>query len=111
MLMPGSHTGASSWECAGLEVVVSGGTWPAGGPFGLAAGRGGTCRYQRTVVVAVVHRLTSATRLADVVPLLEADRRIQVVYTWAPGSAFGAGVSEYLRGWQAAPSPPAGQPY
>jgi hypothetical protein len=49
-------------------------------------------------VVAVVHHLTSATRLADVVPLLEEDRRIQVVYTGAPGSVFGAGVSEYLQG-------------
>jgi hypothetical protein len=62
----------------------------------LDAGKGGTCRHVRTVL-AVVHHLTAATRLADVVPLLEADQRIQVVYTWAPGSVFGGGVREYLQ--------------
>jgi hypothetical protein len=76
---------------------MSCGTGPAIGPFGLDAGKGGTCRHLRTVV-AVVHHLTSAIRLADLVPLLEADRRIQVVYTQAPGSVFGAGVREYLQG-------------
>jgi hypothetical protein len=74
---------------------MSCGTWPASGPYGLEADKGGTCRYQRTVL-AVVHHLTSATRLADLMPLLEVDQRIQVVYTWAPGSVFGSGVSEYL---------------
>jgi hypothetical protein len=75
---------------------MSCGTGPARGPFGLDAGKGGTCRYQRTVV-AVVHHLTAATRLADLMPLLEADRRIQVVYTQAPGSVFGGGVQQYLQ--------------
>jgi hypothetical protein len=80
-----------------LEDVMSCGTRPASGPFGLEASKGGTCRYRRTVL-AVVHHLTSATRLADLVPMLEADRRIQVVYTWAPGSVFSGGVPEYLQG-------------
>lgn len=65
------------------------------GPFGLDAGKGQTVAYQRTALV-VVHHVTSATRLADVVPLLEADRRVQVVYTWAPASVFGGGVQRYL---------------
>jgi hypothetical protein len=33
-----------------------------------------------------VHNLTAATRLADIVPLLESDRRVQVVFTGAPAS-------------------------
>jgi hypothetical protein len=74
---------------------MSCGQLTASGPFGLDAGKGETCRYQRTAL-AVVHHLTSATRLADVVPLLETDRRVQVVYTWAPGSVFSGGVGEYL---------------
>jgi hypothetical protein len=76
---------------------MSCGTWPASGPFGVEAGKGGTCRYQRTVL-AVVHHVTSATRLADLMPMLESDRRIQVVYTQAPNSRFGGGVAEYLQG-------------
>src|ERR1700690_1275828 len=83
---------------------MSCGTGPACGPFGLDAGKGGTCSYRRTVV-AVVHHLTSATRLADLVPSLEADRRIQVVYTQAPGSVFSGGAREYLRELGAATVP------
>ena len=67
------------------------------GPFGLDAARGETCGYQRRVLV-VVHHVTAGTRLADIVPLLEPDRRVQVVFTWAPGSVFSGGVREYLSG-------------
>ena len=67
------------------------------GPFGLDAARGETCGYQRRVLV-VVHHVTSGTRLADIVPLLEPDRRVQVLFTWAPGSVFSGGVHEYLSG-------------
>jgi hypothetical protein len=67
------------------------------GPFGLDAAKGETCGYQRTVLVAV-HHVTAGTRLADIVPLLESDRRVQVVFTWAPGSVFSGGVREYLAG-------------
>lgn len=65
------------------------------GPFGLDAVKGRTIRCQRTVLV-VVHSVTAATRLADIVPLVESDRRVQVVYTWAPSSVFSAGVRDFL---------------
>lgn len=65
------------------------------GPFGLDAARGRTFRCERTVL-AVVHTVTSGTRLADVVPLVESDPRVQVVFTWAPSSMISAGVREFL---------------
>jgi hypothetical protein len=67
----------------------------ARGPFGLDAQRGQTLRYQRTVLV-VVHTVTAGTRLADVVPLLEPDLRVQVVFTYAPSALTSGGVPEYL---------------
>jgi hypothetical protein len=67
----------------------------ARGPFGLHAQRGNTLAYARTVLV-VVHTVTSATRLGDVVPMLEADPRIQVVYTHAPTALFSGGTREFL---------------
>lgn len=66
------------------------------GPFGLRADQGRTCQSERIVLV-VAHHLTAATRLMDVVPLLESDQRIQVVYTVAPSSPFVAGADEFLR--------------
>jgi hypothetical protein len=65
------------------------------GPFGLDAPRGRTMPYDRTVLV-VAHTVTSATRLGDVVPLLETDPRIQVVYTQAPDALFSGGAREFL---------------
>jgi hypothetical protein len=65
------------------------------GPFGLDARRGQTLRCQRTVLV-VVHTVTAGTRLGDVVPLLEADRRVQVVFTCAPSALISGGVQEFL---------------
>lgn len=44
------------------------GEW-ANGPFGLNAQRGQTVRCERTVL-AVIHTVTAATRLGDVVPML-----------------------------------------
>lgn len=67
------------------------------GPYGLDAAKGATLSVQRTVLVPV-HHVVAGTRLAEVVPLLEADPRIQVVYTQAPTLRFGAGTKEYLRG-------------
>jgi hypothetical protein len=67
------------------------------GPFGLDGIKGMTVPDQRTVL-AVAHHLTSATRLTEVLPLLESDRRIQVVYTAAPASYFTGGLTDYLRG-------------
>jgi hypothetical protein len=65
------------------------------GPFGTDAVRWSTGSGRRTVLV-VVHSLTAATRLADVVPLLESDLRIQIVFTRA-SSSFPGGVADYLQ--------------
>lgn len=67
------------------------------GPFGLRAAHGGTCQSQRTVLV-VVHTVTAGTRLADVWPLLESDRRIQLVFTRPPGALLARGTDEFLAG-------------
>jgi hypothetical protein len=65
------------------------------GPFGLDAQRGRTLRCRRTVL-AVVHTVTAGTRLGDVVPMLEADLRVQVVFTYAPSALISGGVQEFL---------------
>ncbi|MGI5207447.1 hypothetical protein ACQEU6_38440 [Spirillospora sp. CA-108201] len=70
-------------------------TWVPG-PFGLDAARGSTMPAQRSVL-AVAHHLTAATRLADVMPLLETDRRVAVAYTAAPSSIFTGGLDAHLR--------------
>lgn len=67
------------------------------GPFGFDLDQGATIRPERRVLV-VAHHVTSGTRLTDVIPLLESDRRIQVAYTAAPRSIFDGGLSDYLRG-------------
>lgn len=66
------------------------------GPFGLDALKGSTLPARRTVL-AVAHHLTAATRLADVMPLLESDRRVAVAYTAAPASIFTGGLDAHLR--------------
>jgi hypothetical protein len=66
------------------------------GPFGLDAGRAATYSPERTVL-AVVHHMTAANRLADVMPLVESDRRIQVIYTCPPTSIFPGWAQDYLR--------------
>jgi hypothetical protein len=66
------------------------------GPFGLDAASGGTVRTQRTVL-AIVHSVVTGARLAEVLPLLESDQRIQVVFSGAP-SLFPHGVRDFLRG-------------
>ncbi|MFI0479077.1 hypothetical protein [Actinomadura sp. 9N215] len=73
----------------------SGDAWTSG-PFGLEASRGSTLPAQRTVL-AVAHHMTAATRLADIMPLLESDRRVAVAYTAAPASVFTGGLDEFLR--------------
>ncbi|MFJ2216016.1 hypothetical protein ACIQVO_33865 [Streptomyces sp. NPDC101062] len=49
-------------------------------------------------VLAVARTLTSATRLRDVTRLLRPEDGIEVSYTVNPGSAFDAGLPEYLNG-------------
>jgi hypothetical protein len=74
---------------------MSCGEW-VDGPFGVGVGRAQTRNTERTVLV-VVHHMTAAARLTDVVPLLESDRRVQVVFTWAPASVSPGWVGEYLQ--------------
>jgi hypothetical protein len=66
-------------------------------PFGLDAVKGATVSGQRTVL-AVAHHITAGTRLAEIMPLLETDRRIQVAYTAAPASIHTGGLKDFLRG-------------
>lgn len=65
------------------------------GPFGLDAAKGATAKEKRKVLV-VVHHVTAGTRLADVLPLLENDRRVQVAYTAAPMSPFTRTLADHL---------------
>ena len=63
--------------------------------------------FPRTVstartVLAVVHHQQSGDRLSEFVgPLLEADRRVQVVWTLAPGSSFERSGHAFMRGLDA----------
>ncbi|OKK23597.1 hypothetical protein AMK09_10310 [Streptomyces sp. CB02488] len=49
-------------------------------------------------VLVVVHNVTSATRLLDVLPLFDGDLRIQLLATCPESSAFSAGTAELLAG-------------
>ncbi|ROQ59888.1 hypothetical protein EDD93_7294 [Streptomyces sp. 840.1] len=49
-------------------------------------------------VLVVVHNVTSATRLLDVLPLFDGDLRIQLLATCPQSSAFSAGTAELLAG-------------
>jgi hypothetical protein len=81
---------------------MSYGEWVQG-PFGLDADKGATVGTQRTVL-AVVHSVVTGARLADVLPVLSSDRRVQVVFTTAP-SLFPGGVDDHLRDMGVAPIP------
>ncbi|WP_409184009.1 hypothetical protein F9C11_06550 [Amycolatopsis sp. VS8301801F10] len=54
-----------------------------------------TVPTERTLL-AVVHNVTAATRLLDVLPLFAGDPRVQVVFTCPDSSAFTRGTEEYL---------------
>src|SRR5690606_39528740 len=45
----------------------------------------------------LVHHATAGPRLDDVLPLVEEDPRIQVLYTCPPGSVFADTGAEYVR--------------
>lgn len=66
------------------------------GPFGLDSTRGATLTTDKTVLV-IVHSLTSGAWLGDVVPLLENDLRVQVIYTHPPAALFAAGTRDFLK--------------
>ncbi|GAB3676239.1 hypothetical protein GCM10027589_46390 [Actinocorallia lasiicapitis] len=67
----------------------------AGVPVGDEAHRWRTVTPDRTVL-AVVHNITSLTRLLDVVTVFDDDPRVQVVYTWTRSSVFTHDVAEHL---------------
>jgi prevent-host-death family protein len=64
-------------------------------PVGLEAVRWAT-RGQLRKVLLVVHNVTSATRLLDVVPLFRDDLRVQLLTSWTESSPFDDGVAELL---------------
>lgn len=68
-------------------------------PVGIESQRWVTRGGCRTVLV-VVHTLTSAHRLLDVLDLIETDPRVQVVFGQAPDT-FNGGVADFLRGMEA----------
>ncbi|GII75813.1 hypothetical protein Sru01_07950 [Sphaerisporangium rufum] len=65
------------------------------GPFSPEATAAETHGVRRTAVM-VAHHLAGATRLMDHAPLIEEDRRIQVVYTVPPSSRLARGAHEFL---------------
>ena len=73
------------------------------GPFGMDAAAGATVPVKRTVL-AVVHSVVTAARLADILPVLASDWRIQVVFSAAP-SLFPGGVQDFLHDMGAAVIP------
>ena len=64
-------------------------------PVGPAAARW-TTRAGTALVLFVVHNVTSATRLLDVLPLFDGDLRIQGLATCTGSSPYQAGVPELL---------------
>ncbi|MDL4813702.1 hypothetical protein [Actinomadura opuntiae] len=56
---------------------------------------GATVRTDRSVL-AVVHSVTSMTRLLDALAPLEADRRVQVLFTGIPGATVPGGVAAFF---------------
>ncbi|MFG2404592.1 hypothetical protein ACGFR8_09725 [Streptomyces brevispora] len=64
-------------------------------PVGDGAARWAT-RGKCLRVLVVVHNVTSATRLLDVLPLFDGDLRIQLLATCPESSAFAAGTAELL---------------
>lgn len=78
------------------------GEW-AQGPYGVDAAKGATVPVQRTIL-AVVHSVVTGARLADVLPVLASDWRIQVVFSAAP-SLFSADAGDFLHDIGAAVMP------
>ncbi|WP_246101561.1 hypothetical protein [Streptomyces cyaneus] len=64
-------------------------------PVGDDAARWAT-RGKTRKVLLVVHNVTSATRLLDVIPLFHDDLRVQLLVTCPGSSAFRAGVADLL---------------
>ncbi|MET9495600.1 hypothetical protein [Streptomyces sp. NPDC006552] len=67
-------------------------------PVGPGAGRW-TSRTPRRRVLLVVHNVTSAGRLLDILPLFHDDFRIQLLVTSTDSSAFQAASANSSRSW------------
>ncbi|UGQ13449.1 hypothetical protein LO772_07520 [Yinghuangia sp. ASG 101] len=65
-------------------------------PVGEGAERWLTVRPER-IVLGVVHNVTSATRLLDLLRLFEGDTRVQTVFTCTGSSPFRDGIEEFVR--------------
>ncbi|WP_409180481.1 hypothetical protein F9C11_28740 [Amycolatopsis sp. VS8301801F10] len=76
---------------------MSGSAWTRA-PGNAAAERWVTRAGCRTVLVVVPH-MTAGTRLAEVLPLLRADHRVQVLFTVPALEDRWDGVEEYVRAW------------
>ncbi|WP_415953715.1 hypothetical protein [Streptomyces sp. KLOTTS4A1] len=55
-----------------------------------------TVRPERTVL-GVVHNITSATRLVDLLSVFSGDKRVQVVFSCTESSALDGGTDDFLR--------------
>ncbi len=66
-------------------------------PVGDDSARWAT-RGRSLKVLLVVHNVTSATRLLDIMPLFDDDFRVQLLVTCTESSAFRSGVEELLAG-------------
>ncbi|MDQ8705493.1 hypothetical protein RCO28_23775 [Streptomyces sp. LHD-70] len=64
-------------------------------PISADRGRWATVRPARTVL-GVVHNITSATRLLDLLAAFEGDERVQVVFSCTGSSALDSGVTEFF---------------
>ncbi|MFC3998207.1 hypothetical protein ACFOVU_19940 [Nocardiopsis sediminis] len=74
---------------------------PTSGPAASAERVSAFAEKWRTVaaglrVLAIVHNVTSATRMLDVLEALDSDPRVQTVVTWTRSSIFTHGVEEFL---------------
>ncbi|WP_343244498.1 hypothetical protein [Streptomyces sp. SID11385] len=67
-------------------------------PVGAGAARWTSRAVERRVLL-VVHNVTSAGRLLDVLPLFHDDLRVQILVTNTGSSPFQAGTEEVLREW------------
>jgi glycosyltransferase involved in cell wall biosynthesis len=66
-------------------------------PVGRQIPHWNTVRVERQVLV-VVHNVTAATRLLDVLPVFDSDPRVQVVCSWNGSDPFHHGLQELLDG-------------
>jgi hypothetical protein len=55
-----------------------------------------TTRPGQRVVLAIVHNVTSLTRLLDMISVLDDDSRLQVVFTWTRSSPFTHDVEQFM---------------